>query len=349
MLSQVSVTQRDVASACNVHPSTICLALKNAPSIPAATRTRIQGIARAMGYAPNAAARNLAFLRSEKNHVGGSLPLAWLNQEPRRDYWRSDPDANRVFVAAKTRAAQLGYALTDIWAAEPGLRLERLTQILHARGIEGVVFPVARIFDRAMMQPAWESFATVALGDYRPGDWVDTVCADYYSNMETVLIALTDRGHEQVGFVFDERWDATSGGLARSRYLSHQSDRPAHERVAACRIEAGPAAAEIVANWWAETRVTSVVCGGRITASIASVVLPPEVSIVALQAGEGDGEAMDERDEVVATSAIDHVVAKLQARDKRFGADARRSLIKGQWRGPAQVVAMNELLLAAGS
>src|SRR5690606_34320050 len=70
------VTQRDVARACGVHPSTICLALKNSPSIPLPTRLRVQAVAEELGYRPNVAARNLALLRGDK-HGAGSLPIAW--------------------------------------------------------------------------------------------------------------------------------------------------------------------------------------------------------------------------------------------------------------------------------
>ena len=43
------VTQRDVAAACKVHPSTICLALNNSPSIPLVTRQRIRAVAPQLG------------------------------------------------------------------------------------------------------------------------------------------------------------------------------------------------------------------------------------------------------------------------------------------------------------
>ncbi len=349
MLSLTTVTQRDVAAACNVHPSTICLALKNAPSIPVETRLRIQRTAARMGYAPNAAARNLAFLRTEKNHAGGSLPLAWLNQEPQRDFWRSDPDAYRIFTAAKTRAARLGYALTDIWVAEPGLRLERLSQILEARGIEGVVFPVARIFDRRLMQPVWASFATVALGDYRAGAWLDVVCADYYYNLELALTSLGERGFKRVGLLLDQRFDDASGGLTRSCYLGDQAERSESQRVPPCRIEAGPAAAEKVLAWWARYQPDAVVCGGRFASATAITSLPEAVRMVGLQSGDEMVDGVDDRSELVATSAIDRLAAKVQGREKRFGADTQRSLVKGHWCGGSPLPEHGEVLFAVAN
>src|SRR5690606_22275069 len=89
-MSSVSpITQRDVARACGVHPSTLCLALKNSPSIPLPTRLRVQAAAEELGYRPNVAARNLALLRGDRQGAG-SLPIAWINQESQRNHWRAD-------------------------------------------------------------------------------------------------------------------------------------------------------------------------------------------------------------------------------------------------------------------
>ena len=138
MSASTPVTQRDVAEACGLHPSTVCLALKNSPSIPPATRQRIQAVAAGLGYQPNVAARNLALLRTERKG-GGSLPLAWINQEPRRDHWRTDAEARVYFDGARRRAEETGYHLEEVWTQEPGMTPARIVQILQARGVEVVV------------------------------------------------------------------------------------------------------------------------------------------------------------------------------------------------------------------
>src|SRR5689334_10005986 len=114
----IPITQRDVAEACGFHPSTVCLALKNSPSIPQPTRQRIQAVATKLGYQPNVAARNLALLRTERASTG-SLAIAWINQEARRDYWRVEPVARTYFEAARSRAKDAGYHLEEIWTREP--------------------------------------------------------------------------------------------------------------------------------------------------------------------------------------------------------------------------------------
>jgi LacI family transcriptional regulator len=230
MLSITPITQRDVAHACGVHPSTICLALKNSPSIPEETRRRIQLVAQELGYQPNAAARNLALLRTEKKS-SGSLPIAWINQEDRRDHWRTDPQARVCFQAAQQRAGELGYHLEDIWIREPGMSTTRVVQIARARGIEGIVFPVHRSFDFSLISPAWKDFSLVGLNDHRLAEWVDVVCPDHHRNAEMVLRQIDRLGCTRVGLVLGARFDAASRGLVQGCFQRHQSDLAPVDRI----------------------------------------------------------------------------------------------------------------------
>lgn len=315
--------------ACKVHPSTICLALKDAPSIPLATRRRIQETAASMGYRPNAAARNLAFLRTEKTQAGGSLPLAWLNQEPTRDFWRRDPEGIKVYAAARQRAAALGYVLTDLWAAEPGLRPARLAEILRARGIEGVMCPVAGAMRPELFETLRGRFCTMALGDYRAGEWLDVVCGDYYHNLEIALSWLDQAGAANIGLVLDPAFDAASGGLVRSRYLSFQHDGECLRDVPQCVLGCREDAHGDLLAWWHRHRPEAVVCGGRGAAAIAQDVLAKDVTVVCLETSDSGCQQIDDRSEIVAMYAVERLAAKVQGRDQRFGEDTQRSLVKG--------------------
>ena len=47
------VTLADIARVCSVHVTTVSLALRNSPRLPAETRERIQSTARRLGYTPD--------------------------------------------------------------------------------------------------------------------------------------------------------------------------------------------------------------------------------------------------------------------------------------------------------
>lgn len=332
MSSPTPVTQRDVAQACGLHASTVCLALKNSPSIPLTTRLRIQTIAGELGYHPNVAARNLALLRTDKKAAAGSLPLAWINQEPRRDHWRADPEASIYLEGARRRAADLGYHLEEIWTQEPGMNVSRVVQILHARGIDGVLFPAHRSFDFSLLGSAWNKFATVGFNDHRLGEWVDVVCPDYYGNTNIALRRLRHLGFDRAGLVLTPQFDAASSGLAHSCFLRHQSQMAPSERVPVCFLTDGQAGiADSFGEWLHEHRPDVVLCREKALMEWARAA-GCETSWVQLHglAGEFDG-GIDASAPDVAASAVDCLVEKMRRFELGPRESTRLHIIKGVW------------------
>lgn len=328
------VTQRDVAKACGVHPSTICLALKNSPSIPLPTRQRVQAVAEELGYRPNVAARNLALLRGEKNGAG-SLPIAWINQEPRRNHWRTDPEAKLQFESARRRADELGYHLEEIWAREPGMTTARLVQIVRTRGIEGVIFPVHHHFEFSLLTPAWNEFALVGLNDHRLAEWVDVVCADHYRNAETILRHVRRFGYTRIGLAIGSRFDAVSNGLVHSCFLRQQAEAVPGDRVPTCFLPEDDAGRTAAFEEWLHAYQPNVV----VCAESELVRSARDNGFNALWIGLGtasppfDG-GIDEGVSEVASAAIDCVVDKMRRFEKGTRESTRVHLLKSAWLEP---------------
>lgn len=332
MSSPLPVTQRDVAQACGLHASTVCLALKNSPSIPLKTRLRIQTIAAELGYHPNVAARNLALLRTEKKPATGTLPLAWINQEPRRDHWRVDAEARVYFEGARRRAEDLGYHLEEIWTQEPGMNVSRVVQILHARGINGVLFPAHRSFDFSLLCSGWNEFAMVGFNDHRLGEWVDIVCPDYYKNTDIALRRLRHLGFERLGLVLTPQFDAASNGLTHSCFLRHQSEIAPGDRVPVCCLSDSQAGiADAFGEWLREHRPDAVLCreGALIPWAHAAGHEPSWVQLHGL-VGDFDG-GIDAAAPEVAAMAVECVVEKMRRFELGPREATRLHIVKGVW------------------
>lgn len=326
------VTLRDIAVACGLHPSTVCLALKNAPSIPRATRQRIQAAAETLGYRPNVAARNLALLRLEKNS-GGVLPIAWINQEHERDHWHRDPVAHAYFTAAQQRATQLGYHLEEIWTRERGITPARVVQILQARGIAGVLFPVHQAFDFSLLNPGWGEFSLVGFNDQRLAEWVDVVCPDHYANTRSALRRLRLLGYSRIGLVLAPQLDAATGGLLRGSFLRYESDTLPAECVPICFVpDASDPSRESLQEWLEEQRPDAVLgCDAALVAHGREVL--PNVAWIRLHGAlEAFDAGIEEPAAEIAVTAVDCVVEKMRRFDRGLRELTRVHLIKGQWR-----------------
>lgn len=346
MLVTTPITQRDVAQACGVHPSTICLALKNSPSIPLETRRRIQAVADELGYQPNVAARNLALLRTEKKS-GGSLPIAWINQELRREHWRADPVAQVYYEGARRQAEALGFHLEDIWAQQPGMTVSRVIQIVRARGIEGVMFPVHRRFDFGFLSPAWSDFALVGFNDLRFGEWSDVFCPDYYQNADLAVRQLRATGYSRIGFITTPQAEASTNGLAHGCFLRHQSSWPQPARIPVCQPVGDETAKHAAVNeWLRDYRPDAVLCDDAGAESWAPVQ-NGDAHWVQLQCCAGRSESgIDVAGAEIAAAAVECVVGKMRRFEKGLRTSSRLHFIKGTWQASEDIAFQVETVVA---
>lgn len=340
------ITQRDVARACGVHPSTICLALKNSPSIPLPTRRRVQAAAEELGYRPNVAARNLALLRGEKQG-GGSLPIAWINQEPQRNHWKTDPEARIHFDQARRRADELGYHLEEIWTREPGMTATRLMQIVGARGIEGVIFPVHRSFEFSLLAPGWSDFALVGLNDHRLSEWVDVVCPDHYRNAEMVFRQVRRMDCGRVGLAISAQLDAASNGLIHSSYLRHQADVASADKLPTCFLPDEPSAKAEALEEWLHIYQPDVVVSAEAELVARARDGGCDALWLGLSAGSlpFDGGVAESAGEV-AGAAIDCLVDKMRRFERGVRESTRVHLLKSAWVEPSVALLEIETVVA---
>jgi len=330
------VTQRDLAERCGVHPSTICLALRNSPAIPAATRARIQKIAAESGYRPNVAARNLACMRTEKLPAS-HLPLAWIDHSAREGFWRTDPTGRRLLGAARRRAEGLGYYLDEHWLHAAHMSAARLAQILRARGVQGVLLP-AHAAASAIDAAAWREFSAVVVNGRLGEAGLDEVCPDYFYNLDLALARLGARGARRVGLALPRSFDDASGGLTRSGFLRVRETQAATERIPVCLYtEDNETALEQIVAWERRHGVAVIVGHGLPRGLRALAAETVELRLAAEQADTG---GVDERPELVAAAAVERLTAKIRRFERGPSDTAQTLLIRGAWQEAAVAAAV---------
>ena len=157
------VTMKDVAAKAGVSASTVCRALGMDPQIAEDTRKRIQKIAASLGYRPDPLIS--AFAQRRRGQTSGSdiTTLAYVTNFATADEWRTNPFYEPMFRGAAEQALLNGYKLEPFWLREPGMSGERLSRILHNRGIVGVCIPPTPVA-RSRLTLDWDRFSSVTIG-----------------------------------------------------------------------------------------------------------------------------------------------------------------------------------------
>jgi hypothetical protein len=224
------VTMADVARRAGVHVTTVSMALRNHPSLPIATKQRIKDLADKMGYRPDPALSALVAYRNRARRRKELTPLAYLTHWDAKWSWKEAPAHARFFECATAKAAQLGYRLDHFWLGEENLSHERMSEILVARGITGVV--VASYLPEHDLPLAldWHQFSGVRIDYYPHEPALHTVTNDHRNIMLLTVRNAIAAGYRRIGLVLPRWWDdfadrALSAGFLGAQQMLDPGDR----------------------------------------------------------------------------------------------------------------------------
>ncbi|HEY0944700.1 MAG TPA: LacI family DNA-binding transcriptional regulator, partial [Opitutaceae bacterium] len=229
--TKARVTQLDIARAAGVHNTTVSLALRNSPSIPAETRQRIQALAEKLGYCPDPALRALVAYRKGLATNRRTETIAYITHGATKWSWRDNPILEHYFVSAQQKAETCGYRLEHFWLGEPDLSDQRLSNILFHRGITGVLLASDATGRAEPLELDWERLSAVALGHSPLAPALHRVTTDATGNLRLALRQIRAAGYRRVGLVLPRSWDTAVDQGWSVGLVIEQNELPAAARI----------------------------------------------------------------------------------------------------------------------
>ena len=252
---------QDVAEAAGVHRTTVSLALRDSPKLPAATRAQVQAVAKRLGYRPDPLVSALMTARVSRRQRIFQGTLAFLSNDTKRppDWARFPKSYGRLFRGAAERATERSYDLAPFWLREPGLTGAAFSRQLSDRGIHGLLIAPHNGSDNRI-DLDWSHFAVVELGYNLLEPQVNRVVHDYFAAMQRVCHDVLAHGHRRVGFLLPANAVSKTRNLWRAAFVDFQQSLPIDERLP---ILAPPHLTQAVIDPWLEQqRPDAVIIGG---------------------------------------------------------------------------------------
>ena len=228
------VTMRDVAKRAGVSAATVSLSLNNSPLIPLATRQRVTAVAEKLAYKKHPYVAAHMRTRRRPGSAGSRPMLAVLDTQLARFGWRDNESAvvRQMLEGAKARAIERGYETREFWLREPGLSNERLSDVLHTRGMRGVLLGPSSSLDLELTFK-WKNFSIVRLGSGRVAPPLHRVVNDHHQSIVLAVEECHRLGYRRPGLVVkeplsachDRRWEA--GFQIACHYLAGMKPVPA--------------------------------------------------------------------------------------------------------------------------
>jgi LacI family transcriptional regulator len=195
--------QRDIAKAADVCVATVSLAMRNHPSISDATRKRIRKIAEELGYRPNPRVSELMGQIRRNRSVDTLKERVAL-------FW-ADMDAASVEAlfylrefesGARGLLEQNGIGLEVIYR-DPEVSSNRVGQILHTRGIRGLILAPLMQQPRMELNWNWINLSVVIAGSAEWQPDFNRVRFNHFAELGILVQRITECGCQRMGLVID--------------------------------------------------------------------------------------------------------------------------------------------------
>jgi LacI family transcriptional regulator len=330
--SRVAIT--DVASIAGVSKMTVSRALRGDRGISQATRERIRALADSLGYRPDPSVAELMG-RLRLSRIAELEPLAWMISHEGTGSWKTNPVLGEMYRGASEKARKLGYRLAEFSLNTPGMTPKRLSDILHAQGIRGIVMaPLAKpgILDGF----AWERFATVCCDHSLLSPSLHRVSVDHYSILRVAWQRLTLRGYRRIGLCVsahdsdrnDHRWQAAA--------LADRESIPLADRVPPLLTDAGRP--EVFLHWYETHRPDVVLSSSEVYhwMKAAGIRAPEDCGFALLRTDHASDKAgVDHRLSEIGDSAVSLLARELGAHQYGIPRVRQSVAIECVWRdGP---------------
>jgi len=331
------VTMKTVAAAANVTQATVSMCLSNNPRIPPATRTRVQAIAKKLGYHPNPYVSTLMRIRRQGRRLMERPTLALVCAQRTASGWRDNPSPTirQMREGAFERASLRGYRAQEFWLHRDGMSNERFSEMLHARGIQGLLISPWSDGDAP---PAlhWDYFAAVSLSVPLPSLTITTVCNDHYFSSLQAVRECHRHGYRRPGLVLREGHQNRFQGRWQAGFLIAGQMLP----------DIKPAAPLYVGDWgdeagffrWLKREKPDVII------TPASDVLPAMLARAGWRIPEDIGFAMlgcpqlgdrfsgvFQNGHMIGELAVDTLISLGERHERGLPAQATTVMVEGQW------------------
>lgn len=326
------VTMTDVAIKAGVSAATVSRALGTDPQIPARTRERIKKIAAKLGYVPDPLLS--AFARQRRGKSAGSeiTTIAYLTNFATSDEWRQNPFYAPLFRGAADQAGRNGYKLEHFWLREPGMSGERLSRILHNRGI-GAVCVAPMPAARSRLSLDWPRFSCVTMGYSLLRPDLHRATPHHFHAILTAARKLWKLGYSRIGFCLYEGTSSRVDDLWLAGALLTQHHHPATPlKVFLFSDET----LHKIPDWTVREKIEVVVSDNQhVLHELRNqgIRAPGDVDFATLNWIQNEPEiaGVNQRPDSIGATAIDLVIAQLRRGERGIPGIPVTSMVEGIW------------------
>jgi DNA-binding LacI/PurR family transcriptional regulator len=335
---QSRVTIKDVAELAGVHFTTVSLALRHHPSIPSATRERIEEAARQIGYTPNPIFGALTHFRVHGCVRATPPRVAYLvNREI-----DNVPHAKAFWEGARSQAEILGYDLELISVREGYHDSKSLARYLKAQKISGIIIAGFKP-GLSELKLDWKDYAVVKIQSLHMEPEATSVSNDQRQDVRIAFREMLSRGYRRIGLAVGETDERSSEYRHTAGYLIERASVPARDHVPQLLfpiIEDYQEISQMIGHWVRKHKVEAVLCNWLAIRELlvnAGLSVPDEVAcacLCLLEDTTGLAGVIPNLN-MVGTKAVSLLTSQLKQGTRGVSSFASSTYVRSRWQDGA--------------
>ncbi len=212
------VTLADIAHAAGLSIATVSRALRDGGQVGAATRERVQRLARELGYHPDPALAALASYRDAQRRCAQQLRVGLLLGPPYNARNLAESFHRRAHVAGvAAELLRLGYVALPPQVVDTPQAVDDWLQVQRVHGVV-----IAGVDQAVLAAAGLRRLAVACIGNQRYAARFHRVDSDCHHGMLLVFGQLRARGYRRIALAMHPHTDDSSGGRWYAGYLHQQ-------------------------------------------------------------------------------------------------------------------------------
>ncbi len=330
-------TLREIARRAGVSHTTVSLSLRNHPSIPEQTRTRVRALADQLGYRSNVLVSALMSQVRLKQHKSGPEVVGFLTGGPTADDWKNHSASVGFYDGARRRAQQIGMRIEPFWLGPAGAAAASTCRMLEVRAIRGNLltpFPVP-VYDCEL---DWSRLICVGLGYVFNHHNLHRATHNHFRGAFLAYEKLAGLGYRRIGLMLDRDENRRVNYAWLGGYLAAQNTAALPQL--APLLTVGAEVTTAVRAWLHRAKPDAIIGFGPrqfLALSQLGLKIPRDVAFVALDVDQTRLAHVDEVTginqnlQLIGATAIDILASQLYHNEQGLPQRPVFSMIEGYW------------------
>ncbi|MGE9292857.1 MAG: LacI family DNA-binding transcriptional regulator [Puniceicoccales bacterium] len=327
-------TQKEIARLTGLAQSTVSMALANNPRVSEKTRKYVHEIASQLKYHPDPYLTALSAYRKRSDSAKYQATLAWVGSDPDNEVWSVIPPFYRhYYEGAVERARELGYRIEEHNLVKGGMTGQRLSKLLWARNIPGVLFAPQAMPGSSLVFD-FSHFAAVAFGHTLVSPAIHTVVSHQSKSMLTLLDELQKLGYKRPGLAITHQSDNRTMHNWSSAFWGVQQTLKPENRVPILMVK--EMSANVFKVWLKENRPDVVVTEQRyghawLVEAGESIPETIGLAIITLRDWQKGYSGIMENSHLIGARALEFLVDLIHRREHGVPEVPTTLMVDGSW------------------